>query len=252
MTNEPKPSQCPHWSDQPHSRRGMTMPAPIQGAMGSPKKPGTAQRKCQLQPDKTISKSSASPRVSICQIIKDELCVYGADVWLSLDSLKSHLYLHQLFTLCQQNPIIKLGLQYLQKYGPVTDLKPIVLIVLIDVSDCYFILINCCEYKLETKGNPKQFYLAIKISCHWICNSFSQIILWAEFSILCFNHNFLPLNIITERLNIIKCFFPSKSEKVIVQFIWGFVLALIKCIFKRQTTTLLDLPDSKAICISKI
>lgn len=134
----------------------------------------------------------------------------------------------------------------------VTDFKPIALIVLIDLSSCFFILINYCEYKLETKGSSKQFYLAIKISCHWICNSSSQIILWAEFLILCFNNNFLPLNIITDRFNIIKLFFPSKSDKVTVQFIWGFMLALIKCIFKRKTITLPDFPDSKAICISKI
>lgn len=95
-------------------------------------------------------------------------------------------------------------LQYFPKYGLVTDLKPIVLIALIDLSDCYGILIYYCEYKLEAKGSPRQFYLAIKISCHWICNPFSRIILWTEFLIRCFNHNFLPLNIITERLNIIK------------------------------------------------
>lgn len=45
-------------------------------------------------------------------------------------------------------------------------LKPVVLIVLIDLSDCDFSLIYYCEYKLETKGSPKQFHLAIKIFCH--------------------------------------------------------------------------------------
>lgn len=95
----------------------------------------------------------------------------------------------------------------------VTDFKQTALIVLIDLSNCFFILINYCEYKLETKGCSKQFYLAIKISCHWICNSSSQIILWAEFLILCFNHNFLPLNIITERFKIITLFFSIKIRK---------------------------------------
>lgn len=89
-------------------------------------------------------------------------------MWLTLDSLKNLFYLHQFFTQDRILPVTKIGLQYFQKYGLVTDLKPIVLIVLTDVSDCYFILINYCEYELETKGSPKQFYLAIKISCHWI------------------------------------------------------------------------------------